>query len=224
MNLGQYKTQLDISWDILSELNLAQTRNWSGNTANRTAAEFRNLTYTDTWKLCFGEQYYDFMLKDYALLQYRVTGFKPLRVSFNYLECPFKAPTYTEFIEGLALRLEDVGDELKEEYELELLSAPIKDTVTPIRYDFDPESYDEGLHPASHIHFGFGTNIRIGAHRVLHPLSFTLFIVRQCYGHKWKTFLTMPDAINWCRYIREHLEHIDERYLRPQDEHEMMLL
>lgn len=224
MNQGLFAAQVNTGWDILRTLKLDSDRVWYPSYPENPATRFRSLSYVDVWKNCFSNQFYDFLLSDRSFIQFRADSFRPLKVSYAYYECPFQGLSYAEFIEKeLELSLDDVGDFFHEEYEDYLLSCGPKETVTPIRYDYDPERYMEGLHPASHIHFGHGSNIRVGTKRILRPLSFLLFVIRQCYSQSWKTCLALNDASTWCKNVRDALDEIDARFLNTADYSEMIL-
>jgi hypothetical protein len=225
MNRGTFAAQVNTGWDILQALNLAYERVWYPKYPEAPAAEFRPLSYVEVWTKCFSNQYYDFMLSDRSLIQFRVESFRPLKASYVYYECPFKGLSYAEFIEDeLELSVEEAGDLFREEFDDYLLTCGLKETVTPIRYDYDPEQYLEGLHPASHIHFGYGNGIRVGTKNVLRPLSFVLFIMRQCYSQSWKLTHTMSEASTWCNNVRDGLEKVDEKFANALDIREMMLI
>ena len=73
-----------------------------------------------------------------------------------------------------------------DESELSLLNPPI-------RFDFDPGSYVGTKHPSAHMHVGPLSGGRIPVRRVLTPLAFTLFILKNFYSHEWVKF---EDEVN----------------------------
>lgn len=99
-----------------------------------------------------------------------------------------------------------------------------KESVTPIRYDYRPQHYEEGRHPASHVHFGHMNNIRLATERVLErPLSFFLLVIRQYYPDDWVNLLQHAEAGNWCKNVRDDLGNVSTEYWRPLDQLEMIL-
>jgi hypothetical protein len=172
------------------------------------------------------------MLNDNSLIQLQAFDFNPFEVSYSYLECPYQAISYVEFIEQI---LDEDPDLLMQEsyddisvthslYEDFLLTQGMKETVTPIRYDWAPNSYIQGLHPASHVHFGFNNDIRLGTRYILRPISFVLLIIRQCYKLKWKELVNSDEALDWCENVRNNLKRVDDDYFNRLDEFEMMLI
>jgi hypothetical protein len=65
--------------------------------------------------------------------------------------------------------------------------------------------------------------MRVGTVNVLRPLSFLLFIIRQRYPSKWRTFVGISDAEVLCRSIRDNLDGVPEEYRSALDEWEMAL-
>ena len=223
MNLGLFRTQLESVEGLLKVLGLYYAREWHPNYAAVRARDFRGVSYRDAWFKCYTSRYYDFILTDFSILQFRLSGQNPLAVSYSYLECPNRITPYTDFLRSLDFDPETVGDALLPDYELEVPSFPIKAGVTPIRYDYDQERYQTGLHPVSHMHFGYESSIRVGTKRILKPLSFFLFILRQQYRHNWSNLWGLDNTEHLYRNVRESLDMIDQCYLKDQDYWEMML-
>ncbi len=227
MPSGHFGAHLNSSGELLSDIKLQKERIWYPNYNSFNASVFRNLSYLDTWKTCIVGQLYDFQLIDNSLLQFRFDNTNPLDISFAYYECPFNCLTIDEFLvdqfgADAAIDL-DEGD-FVEEYEQYLDTCKLKETVTPIRYDYDPNSYFEGLHPAAHFHFGHGSEIRLGATKVYdNPLSFVLMIIRQHYPNKWKDLLANPKMDTWCRNVRSVPSDVPAVYIKPKDKYELYL-
>jgi hypothetical protein len=112
---------------------------------------------------------------------------------------------------------------LRPEYEVYLSTCTLKEAVAPIRYDFSPDDYTEGIHPASHIHFGHANNIRVGTKKVLKPVSFCLFILRQSYPNKWIELLGITEAEHWSKSVRIELDEVEAKFWNKFDEWEMIL-
>lgn len=218
MNEGLFKTQVNECWKILRKLELEKERVFHPIYPQKPASIFRNLSYIEIWETCIAHQYYDFQLTDNSLIQFR-------KNSYVYYECPYNSLSYPEFLhEHLETTLYEVGDEFKYEYEDYLSGCEKKESVTPIRYDYDPDRYEQGRHPASHIHFGHNNHIRLATTKILKPLSFFLLIIRQCYPELWITkLLKLPETKIWCKNIREQLDNVNEKFWNPFDEWEMKL-
>ena len=224
MNPGQFHSQVTASWRFLRILAIASERIVRPPAVPNPASRYRTMPYAQVWEDCYRNQFYDISLVDGALLQFRAPSFRPLSIGYSFYECPYLTVAYEDFLkEVLDATYEDVGDEFRREYEDYVLGLPKKDAVTPIRYDYDPPRYIPGVHPASHIHFGAASRVRVSARRLLSPLSFTLFIVRHCYPESWSRFIVTRHAPRWCQYVRDMLDPVDAAFISPLDAWHMAL-
>jgi hypothetical protein len=120
-------------------------------------------------------------------------------------------------------RIDDWGDELRADYEQYVNSLVTKNSVTPIRYDYKAADYRPGIHPASHVHFGQSNEIRVGTYRVMKPLSFVLFLLRQRYPREWEQFRLSGDMATHARNVRHDLDIVHATYWDVHDEYELIL-
>lgn len=223
MNEGLFKAQLNEGWLLLCSLGLDGYRNHFPRYPDNPGALFRRMTYHHTWEMCFAKMFYDFQLFDNSLIQFRIVNGATPSYNYSYYECPYSSMTYNEFLGTLDASYDESGDEFRQDYEAYLSSCDLKDAVTPIRYDYNPGQYVEGRHPASHLHLGFFSNIRLSTKKILKPLSFLLLIIRQCYPEVWSRIHERTNADILCRNIRISLEDVSNDYCNPLDLNEMIL-
>ncbi|WP_425414859.1 DUF2290 domain-containing protein [Rubellimicrobium mesophilum] len=115
--------------------------------------ELRGRPYVEQWEKCSTESWFDAVLRDGSLLQFRRYDD---RLSYSFHDCPFAYQSFEDFaFEQAGEDWRDYADVLAEEYELARSSEMTERPATPIRYDFEPHLYTCGRHPAGHIHFGF---------------------------------------------------------------------
>lgn len=226
MSQGLFEAQLNEVELILRRLRLLKERNRFPSYNNVAIDEFRRLDYASVWSKCYKEQLYDFVLVDFALIQFRY-GAARTGVSFNYYETPFEALSYQDYLVNeigfQPEELDEIGDSLRDDYEQALHDGDFKRAFTPVRYDYAPEDYTEGRHPAAHVHFGFGSNIRVCTVKLLRPLSFFLFVLRQHYPDQWVEFSNHADSAILVRQVREALDDVDEGFFQERDHWEMKL-
>jgi hypothetical protein len=224
MNRGLFAAQLNEIEILLGRLALLTERNYGARYQDYGASDFKRLTYAEVWRKCYAERLFDYRLSDDALMQFRAINFRPLAVSYAFYEAPYEPMMYFEDFrdQERASRQAD-PDELSLARDYELLEPELKERVTPIRYDFSPSEYTEGVHPASHVHFGHRSEVRIGTRRILRPISFVLLILRQYYPAHWRLFLALPEASTMCRNVLGGLERVARQYWRPLDRNEMTL-
>jgi hypothetical protein len=147
------------------------------------------------------------MLSDNSILKFKYAD-SDHKLSFQFYECPFICQTYKEFLIDNELE-EDHEDKIFTDYYENYLQQCIpKENPVMIRYDLDPSSYFEGLHPISHIHVGHKNQIRLGINKILNPKSFMSFILRQNYPTIWKSIITTENE--WKNYfLKEKSNLID---------------
>jgi hypothetical protein len=193
----------------------------------------KGLTYRQVYEECVKEFAYDFRLRDQSLMMFVKGGNNEHdgSLSYCYYEAPVAVMSYEEFVADqfrltpldaeYQEALLTVGDELRPDYEQCVVNMESKRYVTPIRYDYKASDYREGVHPASHVHFGFANEVRVGTRRILNPVSFVLLIVRQRYPRAWETVLKHRRAQYWCRNVREEIAEVNGAYWKALDLREM---
>jgi hypothetical protein len=85
-------------------------------------------------------------------------------------------------------KLVEQGAITYEDYLSLLRDADAELRVPLIRYENAPSQYKGLKHPCSHLHIGHHGDNRWPVNRVLTPLAFTLWILKQYYGSEWQTF------------------------------------
>jgi hypothetical protein len=228
MNPGQFVVSLEDVWKILKEVKLDGSRQSYPLFPKHPRSNFKGLSYLQIYQACLELGYFHFQLLDNSLLEFRADCFQPLVMSYVFYECPYQIVSFEEFVSKIINDQSDLDDlgtiyEIYEEQYLSTISRDIKKFVCPIRYDYNESLYSPGIHPVSHMHIGLNNEIRIGLRRVLTPLSFTLFIIRQCYPNKWKNIHSSQHIEGWCRQIRESLEMVSENFWQMHDEREHIL-
>ncbi|MHC4119386.1 MAG: DUF2290 domain-containing protein [Planctomycetota bacterium] len=208
MNKGLFEAHINTAWEILNALGLAEYRNYWPDYSTITMSEVRNLSYAEGWKLCYRKRVFHFQLQGCCLLQFNMkSNGQNLCLNYVYYECPYDIVSYKDFVENeLRADYAHGGDLYAKEYGDYVQSCGVKESVTPIRYDLDLDSYEEGIHPASHVHIGHDNELRLGAERIWRPLSFVLFIIRQYHPEKWKKLVNMNKACLWGRNVRDKLD------------------
>jgi hypothetical protein len=180
--------------------------------------------YRDEWSYYDSKSLLDFKLVDGSILQFKDTPSARNELSFCYFECPLAVDSYATFLTStFGCTIDEVGDMARDEYEEYLSSADLKRAVTMIRYDYSPALYREGRHPASHIHIGHGTEIRIATTRIMNPISFTLFVLRQAYPTHWATLIESADGAEHVKHVRGALDDVAAQFIGPKDLWEVRL-
>lgn len=149
-------------------------------------------SYQKIWLDHYRNNSYHYRLIDQSLFRFL---FYEKRISFEYINCPYtiERDTYIDVFTDEKF--------LRDELSIELIP-------TPIRYDYEPLSYDPISHPIGHVHIGLNNHIRIGTDRILNPISFLLFCLRQMYPDNWKDLITLGNFKKYKPYIRNKISCI----------------
>ena len=142
--------------------------------------------YKKVWKYHYQKRSYHLLLKDLSFFRFHYIDDN---VNFEYLHCPFN-------LKEIFLEIED----------------PEEIVPTPIRYDYNPQSFSPIVHPVGHIHIGIKNSIRIGTHCQFNPLSFLLFCLRQMYPDYWKIILENVNFTKCQKHIRKKIDKIENKY------------
>lgn len=153
---------------------------------------FQKDDYENIYRTAMENNDFDFLLQDDSFFQFTYSndGYKLLR--YAYYENPFIYESYNVFLNSeLGLSEAECGDMFLKDYEQYVSEAKLKKTITPFRYDYDEniKFYQEMLHTGSHIHIGHNNEIRIPANKILTPLGFSIFVLRNQYPQYYKLAL-----------------------------------
>lgn len=186
---------------LLKQCGLLQTEN------NMRPFSFAPTKYSEEWfKASQSDDYnylykkardhlnYDILLTDQSVLQFSYEEDQEGDINiirYAYYEVPNDAPTYTEFLGSLGLSYEECGEDFFKDYEQVISESSLKNSVTPIRYDYDLPLYKKvEHHPASHLHIGHNNELRIPLAYILTPIGFIAFILRHIYRKEWLVALS----------------------------------
>lgn len=112
-----------------------------------------------------------------------------LEMRYAYLESPFEAKNYQDFLKDYDLTYDEVGDAFLEEYQQYRSESNLKSHITNIRYDYSETQYNELSHPTSHIHIGQRNHVRLQLAYTMLPSNFVAFVLRNVYWEHWKIFI-----------------------------------
>lgn len=178
--------------------------------------ELRQLNYIDQWKISRENRWCHILLDDLSFFAFSEIGGKP---SFGYYPCPLD-------IDSLGSYLKERGiDPTKrnrmthsEEYDMAVQTAALREFITPIRYDIDSAAYKKCIHPAAHLHIGWDNQVRIATRRILTPLAFILFIIRQTYPANWEQLLAHGGNLKLEKKIRWDLQEVEAKNWLGEDD------
>jgi len=226
---GKYQTKINSSILLLRKCNLFLKENRFPKAVLDIASVAKYKNYHEIWRLLLEESVFRILLKDYSLFTFENHPKESKSnnlISMSYYECPFKFVDIESYIVG-ELGEDYLGfkDEpsIIEEYKQSLYESESIESQVTFRYDYAPMDYESGRHPASHMHIGFNSQIRIGCERILNPVSFVAFVIRQQYPDIWKS-VVLASCISLCKSsIRDSIPVVLAKFKSASDSLEMYL-
>ena len=150
------------------------------------------------------------------------TGFGGInKIRYLYFDSPYDFPTYKEYLKVLGGDYKIYGENFRTEYEQELSEASLKEEQVYLRYDFSADEYSPGMHPISHIHVGFNTEIRLSVSMIITPMVFVMFTLKQVYFDKWKTWIKKKDVSDTYRACKRVCRGVPSDYFSETDKLEL---
>lgn len=213
------------SWQFLETVDLAETL--SKVDPLSVDEELRKLasspaTYDAIYMKCLEKAYFNMSLSDFSFFQYGWSAENEVRYAFY--PNPFLAGELRHSQIRAYRELVDADLMSQEDYLSLLRGKESPDIRMPlIRYENSPEQRRGLPHPCSHLHIGHHGDNRWPLSRVLTPLAFTMWVVKQYYGERWRVFADEGDPLgnslegalieerSNCRVIGDELFDVNER-------------
>lgn len=218
---GKFHAEINLIEKLLDELKLKSERNFNTTEIESHISELRHFDYKSMWTFYLDKFHYDFQLIDNSIIHFY---FKKQKISFTFIACPFDCISYEDFLIEHDTTFSEVGESYYHDYELYLESCKLIESPPTFRYDYDPSSYNPGIHPASHIHIGIKNQIRIGLNYILNPLAFFFFILRQHYPNQWTTILEKKEHDDIIKNYKSKLDKIEKKYFSKRDSYDYYLV
>lgn len=204
MTSGKFFSSINESIILLSKFKLLKSKGPKGN--GIYSEEFLKVSKGDniveTYKCAIKNEDYDILLKDESIIQFQKIN-DDLR--YAYIQNPYKYISKEEYI-TLIYTIEDLEelsdfsiDELvnENEYEQFLNEQNLNSISNYFRYDCSPAGYKPLVHSYSHFHIGMNENVRISTSKIITPLKFTKFCIKNTYFDNWKAQFDLdPNFIN----------------------------
>jgi hypothetical protein len=224
---GEIRAHIRLAWEICGQADLGRAFNPGANYQSLGVAAVKAMSYQDEYLKYLNEGLYDIVLTDRSLVQFKFDATNPrAHLGYAYYENPFEVLDRDAFLAvgfGISVNearaLVETDPEIASYYDEEdaVSAATVKPCVMPIRYDYSPALYTAGVHPASHVHFGHKSNVRMATGRLMRPTSFMCLIVRQCYPDQWSRFIASDGGAGHCRQVHEHLDEVPAGYWGARD-------
>ena len=208
---------------LLDSLNLSAYQNPRPANDVATIRRIRTAkTYLEEYQAYISLQAFDVMLNDGSLIFFRRAPGDSTLLSYGFLECPYEALTYPEFVAEYFGSEANGSLDVWDDYEEYRTQVDLRPHITPLRYDWSPDLYREGAHPAAHLHVGFRTEVRLAVEGLLGPSQFLLIVLRHFYLSQWeKTASHMPEVVSIASGISD--DAVTQNHRKPRDHLELRL-
>lgn len=216
---GKFGADVNGGFALLQELALAAYRNPRPAVDTETTDVLRGSAgYVEEYNRYLTRQAYDFLLDDGSFFFFRYKPQNETLLSYGYFEAPYVGVSHSQFTSEFGDRSGGWQD-----YEEYCAQRPLRPHVLPLRYDWSPALYREGAHPASHLHMGYRSDLRLAVDALLTPIHFILLVIRHFYVSAWeKTASHLPEVARAMRAISE--SDVVPRYRQGRDLLELRLV
>lgn len=185
----------------------------------------RRKKYFEAYRIAIKNFDYHLLLFDESFLQFEYKkDTEGLLLRYSFFEFPFDFPSYRDYLELGGLSFNKVGYELKDQYEQELFESDKKNEFALIRYDYSEKYYSHGTHSASHFHIGKVNSIRISSCKLITPLLFIVFILKQVYENEWKKLIKISDFLTEYQGLKGKCNNINNCFFNELDKEELYLI
>ncbi|AHI63367.1 DUF2290 domain-containing protein [Burkholderia thailandensis] len=139
--------------------------------------------YTDVFFAGLKVGQYNFALTDFSYFQFSYTSEEDVRYAF------YPSPFTTDALASIAQLQQRLG--ARDAADVEMLmtfaeSQPVNYRRPVVRYEYNVEQYDAGVHPVSHLHIGTYGDDRWVLQPRLTPLAFALVIAKLYFRPHWE--------------------------------------
>lgn len=213
MNNAKLLSSIEDAYQYLTTLELASDKTYKAKNllpskySKRYYNTFHEGDYTKTFIIASEENDYDIILNDGSFFQF--TARNDTDIHYSFFPRIERTLTYDEYFGKYAN--DDNVESIDREYEYYLSTDREKTYPCPIRFDVAKSEYKEGTHAYAHLHIGIDTNIRIPFDKVIKPLSFVDFVVKNTYKQEWdKAYLYNEDFKELVEALKNQSEEISE--------------
>ncbi|WPV70570.1 DUF2290 domain-containing protein [Chitinophaga sp. LS1] len=232
---GKFLTSINEAISLLKQVDLYKTIGPKnvGNHSQASKKVAQKSKHTEIYNVAIAEMDYDILLNDDSLFQFSRTS-NSLRYSF--IQNPRIYISKQEYVIDL-LGIDEISeissDELEqmivdineEEYEQYLDEQEINIQANIFRYDLDEKGYAPLIHSFSHIHMGLNEDCRLTCSKILTPLKFVLFSIKNSYFSHWKeAFQKVPNFDIMIAQSKVKLDPLPTKFWQQRDQSELFFI
>lgn len=217
------------AYSVLEELKLFKNK-FAKNSlySNEFLQKSKNSNYIDAYNAAINNLDFDILLTDDSFFQFeeRVeklsNGKNTTVVRFAYFENPYNTISYAEYLQKHGFNIDEIGDELRLDYEQDMSEKSLKEEFFTLRYDCSEGTYKKGIHPYSHFHIGFRESFSIPINKHISPLVFVNFVLKSRYYSHWSNQMTSNDAFSEAYFAcKKDLFKVHSNFFSGDDNNEL---
>lgn len=222
MTEAKYKVSLEdvkkylkaIKLDVCYGFNYDKTSiNKYSNETKQNLCRSSDLTYDELYKLIMQNSDYDILIPlDYGIFQFYIekSGNRITRIVYCYY-------SNSRNFDELAKEDEETQEPNVRYLDFFVDDAPLKDNIVYFRYDFDPSIYNGIIHSASHLHIGWGNEIRIPIINLMTPEIFVDFVIKNIYKDKWQVSITDENFKKRILSLKRQTEILEKDFFNEEE-------
>lgn len=199
MNYGKFSASINDSIALLNKFDLFKSKGPKSN--GIYSEEFLKISKSNNLlkihECAVRNLDYNILLTDDSVIQFQWQN-NDLRYCF--IQNPYKFISKEDFLTVLYSKelleelltefsLDDIISENEENYEQYLNEQNSILNSNYFRYDYSRLGYQPLVHSCSHFHIGLSEHVRIVTSKVITPLKFTKFCIKNTYYEAWKKHL-----------------------------------
>jgi len=204
MTEGKFHTSIKEAESLLKKFNLLKSIGHKkfGQYSDEFLKTSKKNDIVKTYKCAIENRDYNLLLIDDSIMQFRKDK-EELRYAF--IQNPYTYVSKENYI-SIIFSPEELNDQTEisveqliddNEYEQFLNEQKLNSISNYFRYDYSRKGYFPLIHSCSHMHIGQNENVRIPIAKILTPLKFTKFCIKNTYFDEWKMqFKNNPDFTN----------------------------
>lgn len=225
MNEAQYKISYEQTKRLLKKYGLSRAIIEPRNSPSAPFLTASRSNHFSMYRTAIENRDYNIVLFDESILQFNFAIREgKLILRYAYYQVPFDFVSYEDYLESRGIRFEDVGEAFREDYSQFLNELEVKENSVVIRYDHSEAEYIPAIHAVSHLHFGCDNTIRIPINKILTPFIFIIFIIKQVYYPRWKSFMKDTNFVDkQFKISKASCMNIHSRFFNQLDKIELFL-
>jgi hypothetical protein len=233
MNQAAFGISISESISLLSEVNLFKAKGIkpTGIHSEEFIQATRSNRHTELHKIATKNHDYEILLKDDSIFQFT---WNENKLRYAFIQNPTTYVSKDEFLakiytpeDLLQLSDEDYIDLIENindwEYEQFFIEQSLNLESNIIRYDLDSKGYLPLIHPYSHLHIGVNQNLRIPCSKILTPLKFVIFAIKNTYYDQWKDAFRTENFSQKVRDSKATCINVPPQYWQAEERFELFL-